>query len=164
MRQNPLRTDFQQHYEAIVADYNREKERLTIERTFEALLRLVTELDDEERRAVREGLDEESLAVFDLLRKPALSPSDSRRIKAVAVELLKTLKAEQLRVDQWRDKEASRDAVRVTIRDFLWDDATGLPESYTDGEVTARSDEVFRHVFRAYPTLPSPCYETAAAA
>ena len=164
LRQNPLRTDFQQHYEAIVADYNREKERVTIERTFEALLRLVTELDAEERRAVREGLDEESLAVFDLLRKPALSPSDSRRIKAVAVELLKTLKAEQLRVDQWRDKEASRDAVRVTIRDFLWDDATGLPESYTDREVTARSDEVFRHVFRAYPTLPSPCYETAAAA
>ena len=164
LRQNPLRTDFQQHYEAIVADYNREKERVTIERTFEALLRLVKELDDEERRAVREGLDEESLAVFDLLKKPALRTSDIRRIKAVAVELLKTLKAEKLRVDQWRDKEASRDAVRVTIRDFLWDDATGLPESYTDGEVTARSDEVFRHVFRAYPTLPSPCYETAAAA
>ena len=164
LRQNPLRTDFQQHYEAIVAGYNREKERVTIERTFEALLRLVKELDDEERRAVREGLDEESLAVFDLLRKPALSTSDIRRIKAVAVELLKTLKAEKLRVDQWRDKEASRDAVRVTIRDFLWDDATGLPESYTDGEVTARSDEVFRHIFRAYPTLPSPCYETAAAA
>ena len=164
LRQNPLRTDFQQHYEAIVADYNREKERVTVERTFEALLRLVKELDDEERRAVREGLDEESLAVFDLLKKPALSTPDIRRIKAVAVELLKTLKAEKLRVDQWRDKEVSRDAVRVTIRDFLWDDATGLPGSYTDGEVTARSDEVFRHVFRAYPTLPSPCYETAAAA
>ena len=104
------------------------------------------------------------MAVFDLLRKPALSTSDIRRIKAVAVELLKTLKAEKLRVDQWRDKEASRDAVRATIRDFLWDDTTGLPESYTDGEVTARSDEVFRHVFRAYPTLSSPCYETAAAA
>ena len=164
LRQNPLRTDFQQHYEAIVADYNRQKERVTIERTFEALLKLIEELDDEERRAIREGLDEEALAVFDLLRKPALSTSDIRHIKAVAVELLKTLKAEKLRVDQWRDKEASRDAVRVTIRDFLWDDATGLPESYTDGEVTARSDEVFRHVFRAYPTLPSPCYETVAAA
>ena len=37
LRQNPLRTDFQQHYEAIVADYNRQKERATIERTFETL-------------------------------------------------------------------------------------------------------------------------------
>ena len=163
LRQNPLRTDFQHHYEAIVAEYNREKDRVTIEQTFEALLKLVQELDKEQSRAVREGLDEESLAVFDLLKKPNLSKSDIRRIKAVAVELLETLKAEKLRVDQWRDKETSRDAVRVTIRDFLWSDATGLPESYTEGEVVVRSDEVFRHVFRAYPTLPSPYYETAAA-
>ena len=163
LRQNPLRTDFQHHYEAIVAEYNREKDRVTIEQTFEALLKLVQELDKEQSRAVREGLNEESLAVFDLLKKPNLSKSDIRRIKAVAVELLETLKAEKLRVDQWRDKETSRDAVRVTIRDFLWSDATGLPESYTEGEVVVRSDEVFRHVFRAYPTLPSPYYETAAA-
>ena len=163
LRQNPLRTDFQHHYEAIVAEYNREKDRVTIEQTFEALLKLVQELDKEQSRAVREGLDEESLAVFDLLKKPNLSKSDIRRIKAVAVELLETLKAEKLRVDQWRDKETSRDAVRVTIRDFLWSDATGLPQSYTEGEVVVRSDEVFRHVFRAYPTLPSPYYETAAA-
>lgn len=54
---NPLRTDFQRHYEAIVVEYNREQDRITIERTFEALLKLVQELDEEENRAVREGLD-----------------------------------------------------------------------------------------------------------
>lgn len=31
MLQNPLRTDFQRHYENIVAEYNREKDRATIE-------------------------------------------------------------------------------------------------------------------------------------
>jgi type I restriction enzyme R subunit len=67
LQQNPLRTDFQQHYEQIVSEYNREKDRVTIERAFEALFTLVQELDDEEHRAVREGLDEESLAVFDLI-------------------------------------------------------------------------------------------------
>ena len=41
LAQNPLRTDFQQHYEKLVADYNREKDRVTIEKTFEALLKLV---------------------------------------------------------------------------------------------------------------------------
>ena len=35
LAQNPLRTDFQQHYERLVADYNREKDRVTIEQTFE---------------------------------------------------------------------------------------------------------------------------------
>ena len=136
---------------------------MTVQRTFEALLKFVQELDQEESRAVREGLDEESLAVFDLLRKPDLSAQDIKRIKTIAVELLQTLKAEKLRVDQWREKEATRDAVHVTIHDFLYSDETGLPTgSYTDGEVTFRSDEIFRHVFRAYPTLPSPYYETAA--
>ncbi|KKK48199.1 hypothetical protein LCGC14_3147550, partial [marine sediment metagenome] len=38
------------------------------------------ELNDEERRAVREGLDEESLALFDLLRKPDLNAKDVKRV------------------------------------------------------------------------------------
>jgi len=63
LQQNPLRTDFQQHYEKIVAEYNHEKDQVIIEQPFEALLKLVQELNDEESRAVREGLDEESLAI-----------------------------------------------------------------------------------------------------
>jgi type I restriction enzyme R subunit len=160
---NPLRTDYQHHFEEIVAEYNREKDRVTIEQTFEALLRLVSELDEEEHRAIREGLDEESLAIFDLLKKPDLSAADIKRIKQVAVELLKTLKAEKLKIDHWRDKESTRDAVRLAIRDFLWSEETGLPlNSYTEADVKTKSEEVFVHIFRAYPTLPSPYYEMRA--
>ena len=164
LQQNPLRIDFQQHYEEIVAQYNREKDRVTLEQTFEALLKLAQELDAEQSRAAREDLDEESLAVFDLLRKPRLSKADIRRIKAVAAELLATLKAGKLRVDQWRAKQATCDAVRVAIHDFLYSDKIGLPQSYTDTEIAERSAEVFLHVFQVYPTLPSPYYETAVAA
>ena len=83
---------------------------------------------------------------------------------AVADGLLEELKSEKLRVDQWRDKEATRDAVRVTIRDFLWSDKTGLPVAlYSEDDVNIRMEDVFRHVFRAYPTVPSPYYENAAA-
>jgi type I restriction enzyme, R subunit len=157
--QNPLRTDFQQHYEQIVAEYNREKDRATIEKTFEDLFNLVQDLDEEERRAVREGLDEESLAIFDLLKKPDLNASDIKRIKKVSVDLLERLKAEKLRNDHWRDKEATRDAVRLAIRDFLWDDATGLPvESFAEEDVETKADDLFRHIYRAYPTVPSPHY------
>ena len=159
--QNPLRTDFQQHYEQIVSEYNREKDRVTIEQTFEALFKLVQELDVEEHRAVREGLDEESLAIFDLLRKPDLNAAEIKRIKAVAVQLLERLKAEKLQVDHWRDKEATRDAVRVAIRDYLWDEKTGLPvEVFAEDDVKARYEEVFRHIYRAYPTVPSPYFGT----
>jgi len=163
LRQNPLRTDFQAHYEEVVAEYNREKDQVTIEQTFTALMKLARDLSVEESRAVREGLNEESLAIFDLLKREALSAADIKRIKAVAVGLLGELKAEKLRVDQWRDKEATRDAVRVAIRDFLWSDRTGLPVAlYSEEEVKLRAEDVYRHVFTAYPTVPSPYYGSAA--
>ena len=122
------------------------------------MLRFVQDLDEEATRAVREGLDVESVAIFDLLKKPELTPKDIARIKQVAVGLLATLKTEKLRVDQWRDKEATRDAVRSTIFDFLYSDNTGLPDVYADEEIKAKAEDVFRHVFYAYPTLPSPLY------
>ena len=81
------------------------------------------------------------------------------------MELLRTLKAEKLRVDQWRDKESTRDAVQVAIHDFLWSDETGLPaDGYSEDDVAVISENVFRHVFRAYPEVPSPYYEREAAA
>ncbi len=164
MLQNPLRTNFQQHYEQIVSEYNREKDRVTIEQTFEALFKLVQELDDEAHRAVREGLDEESLAIFDLLKKPDLKPPEIQRIKAVATQLLARLKEEKLRVDQWRDKEATRDAVRQAIHDFLWSEDTGLPvDCFAEKDVKVKAEEVFRHIYRAYPTVPSPYFSAHAA-
>jgi len=162
LERNPLRTDFQLHYEEIVAEYNREKDRVTIEKTFEDLFRFYNDLDEEENRAIREGLDEESLSIFDLLKKKDLSPKDIKQIKTVAVGLLETLKTEKLRIDHWRDKESTRDSVRVAIRNFLWDDETGLPvDVYSDDEVGLKSEDVFRHVYWAYPTVPSPFFETA---
>ncbi len=117
------------------------------------------ELDDEAHRAVREGLDEESLAIFDLLNKTDLKLSDIQRIKAVATQLLMRLKEEKLRVDQWREKEATRDAVRQAIHDFLWSEDTGLPvDCFAEQEVEVKAEDVFRHIYRAYTTVPSPFF------
>jgi len=81
MQQNPLRTDFQERFETIVAEYNNEKDRATIEKTFEELMKFVKGLDYETSRTVREGLDEENLALFDLLVKPDLSKQEIEKIK-----------------------------------------------------------------------------------
>ena len=157
--QNPLRTDFQRHYDEIVAAYNSEKDRVTIEQTFADLLKFVEELGEEESRAMREGLDEESLAIFDLLKKSDLTAANIKRIKEVAAGLLKTLKTEKLRVDHWREKEFTRDAVLMTIHNFLFDENTGLPfPVYTETEVSDKTTAVFQHVFRVYPIVPSPYY------
>lgn len=164
LMQNPLRTDFQQHYEGIVAEYNREKDRATIEKTFEALIKYVETLSEEEARAVREGLTEESLAIFDLLKKNDLSRADIKRIKSVAAELLDSLKAEKLKIDNWREKETTRDAVRTAIKDFLWDEKTGLPiDTYSENDVIQKAEDVFTHVFRVYTTVPSPYFSSPSA-
>ena len=62
LARNPLRMDYQEKYEQIVADYNREKNRVTIEETFRRLVELGDELDAEQKRAVEEGLSEDELA------------------------------------------------------------------------------------------------------
>ena len=160
---NPLRADLQKHYEEIVDRYNHEKDRMIIQRTFEALLEFVKKLSEEEQRAVLEGLSEEELAVFDLLKKPQLRPHQVERVKEISRELLERLKAEKLRVDRWREREATRAAVQVEVRDFLWSDETGLPRAYSEPEVDSRADDVFRHLYRAYPTVPSPLYASSAA-
>lgn len=159
LAQNPLRTDLQQHYEQVIEEYNREKDRAVIEKTFEELMRFIEDLSEEENRHVREGLDEETLAVFDILKKPDLKPSEIKRVKRVAGELLEHLKSEKLRIDRWKEKEATRDAVETAILDFLYDETTGLPvDGYSDQEVYAYAGSVFGHIYRAYPTVPSPIY------
>jgi len=146
LRQNPLRTDFQKHYEELVAGYNDEKDAVTIERTFAALLKLVEMLDDEQQRAVREGLDEDTLALFDLLLKPNLDKGDIRRLKSVAVGLYETLQAQIAAMQDFAAKQATRDQMRTTIRNYLWSDRTGLPSSYAEPEVEAKTEAVFAHL------------------
>jgi hypothetical protein len=66
-------------------------------------------------------------------------------------------------IDHWREKETTRDGVRITIHDFLYSEATGLPiSSYSEAEVGVKTENVFRHVYWAYPTVPSPYYSTHA--
>ena len=125
LMQNPLRTDYQEHYEKLVKEYNQEKDRVNIESTFEALLKFNERLSQEEKRAMREGLDEESLAIFDLLSKQSLRPSEISKIKQVAISLLSSLKAERLNVANWQQKESSRDGVKQQIYDFLYNEKTG---------------------------------------
>ena len=83
LARNPSRMDYQQKYEEIVADYNREKDRVTIEETFRRLTELMDELDAEQRRAVEEGLNEDELALFDLLNKDDLGDRGARKDKTV---------------------------------------------------------------------------------
>ncbi len=113
------------------------------------MLKLVDELSEEEQRAVKEGLSEESLALFDLLLKPDLSKKEIDHIKKVAEGLYKTLNEEVRRIQNFAAKQGMRDEIKIKIKDFLWDEETGLPESFAPDEVEEKTDAVFRHLIVA---------------
>jgi type I restriction enzyme R subunit len=91
LQQNPLRMDYYKKYAEIIADYNREKDRVTIEETFARLVDLVASLDAEQRRAAEEGLEEPELALFDLLQRDGLSGADRERVKLASKDLLESI-------------------------------------------------------------------------
>lgn len=116
------------------------------------------QITEEEFRAKREGLDEDMLALFDLLKKPELSKQNITRLKDVAVELLAYLNTDPLSIANWREKEATRDAVKVSIQDFLYSDRTGLPLSYSEAEIQQKVDLVYIHIFQNYHGFQSSRY------
>jgi len=151
LKRNPLRTDFNKRYQEIIKEYNEEKNRSTIEKTFEELMKYYRQLSEEEKRAAREGLDEEKLAVFDLLLKPDISKADREKVKRLSSKLLESLKAEKLSVENWREKEVTKAAVKTFIYNYLYDENTGLPDPfYSEDDVEDKADIVFEHVFMQY--------------
>ncbi len=73
-----------------------------------------------------ENLEEEELAIVDLLTKPDITLSEKEKlaVKNVAKELLSTLKQEKLVLD-WRRRQQPKAAVKVAIADIF----DQLPES-----------------------------------
>jgi len=77
----------------------------------------------------------------------------------VATGLLATLKARLAEIADWQATETNRDSIRVTIHNYLYADATGLPiDAYKEDGIETLASDVFRHVWRAYPIVPSPLY------
>ena len=77
LARNPLRMNYEKKYQEIIAAYNQDKDRATVEDTFIKLMIHVNSLDAEQRRAVEEGLSEDQLALFDLLQRSDLSKVDT---------------------------------------------------------------------------------------
>jgi type I restriction enzyme R subunit len=148
MAANPSRINFYEKYQQIIHDYNQEQNRVTIEKTFEELMKLSDQLSEEERRFVREGFDDdEQLSMYDVLMKDNLSKDDIKKLKTVAKELLEKIKALLATMDHPFDKQETKAAIIITIRDILWQE---LPESYSEENITQYRDAVYNYVSQHY--------------
>ena len=145
---NPARIDYYERYRKIIEAYNSEQDRASIEKTFMDLMDLAESMDEETSRYVREGFDsDEELSLYDLLFSENLSKKDIEEIKLVAKELLSRIKAKIAEMHHWADKQVTRDAVKIVIRDVLWD---GLPESYPNESIDMYREKVFEYVYMRY--------------
>jgi type I restriction enzyme, R subunit len=146
LARNPARMDYQRKYEDIVADYNREKDRTTIEETFRRLIQLVNSLDEEQKRAAKEGLSEDELAMFDLLQKEGLDKSARERVKQASKELLASIKARLEQLDRFWETEQTKADIEVFILDEIFAGLPTPPFSAEEKEQVAKN--VYAHVWQ----------------
>jgi len=146
VRLNRTRMDYLERFQAMIDDYNAGS--LNAEEFFQQLMVFARSLNEEEQRGVSEQLNEEELALFDLLTKPQIEMTEAERdkVKATARELLNTLKASKLVLD-WRKRQQARAEVRVTIEKLL---DRGLPKVYTPALFEQKATAVFQHIYDAY--------------
>ena len=145
---NPSRINFYEKYKEIINDYNIEQNRATIEKTFEELMKLSRELEEEDKRYIREGFEnDEQLSMFDVLMKDDLSKEDIKKLKKVSVELLDKIKQLLATMDHPFDKPETRSIIDNTIRDTLW---AYLPDSYSDENINYYRGAVYNYVCQHY--------------
>lgn len=143
---NPSRSDFMEKLQKLIEKYNAGS--MNIEAFFQQLMAFTEELQEEDQRAIREGLTEEELALFDIITKPAPEMSDNEvtQVKAMCRELLKTLKQEKLVLD-WRKKAQAKGDVRRTL-EIVFD--RGLPESFDEAVYNEKCEAAFHHLMTSY--------------
>ncbi|NQV89928.1 type I restriction endonuclease subunit R [Candidatus Uhrbacteria bacterium] len=152
VKRNKKRAKFMERLMSLLKEYNSGAH--DVDQLFDDLVTLAKDLDEEEQRAVKENLNEDELAIFDLLVKENLNPDEVSSIKNSTHELLENLRP--LLVPHWRDFEVNRAGVKIVISDLLF---TKLPEpTYTEKECELKGLEVYNFVYEHYQDARSLAY------
>ncbi|MCT7864263.1 MAG: type I restriction endonuclease subunit R [Lactobacillus iners] len=145
---NPDRINYYERYQQIINDYNSEKDRATIEKTFMELMNLAKTMSREEQRYAREGFQsDEELALYDMLFRENLSSTDIKKLKEVAASLLQKIKNKIDTCDHWTDKQETKADIDNLIRDTLWEE---LPECYDDDSISKYRGKIYEYVSIRY--------------
>ena len=144
---NPTRVDYYNRYMGIIEAYNAEQDRSTIEKTFMELMDLAKSMSEEEQRYAREGFsNDEELSIYDLLFSDNLSKSDIDKIKKMSKDLLQKIKERIAGMDHWTDKQETRAAVDILIRNVLYEE---IPDSMFD-RLEAYRKAIYEYVYTHY--------------
>jgi len=144
MRENKTRGSFLDRFEKIIDEYN--SGSISIEKAYEELTIEAEHLSAEQTRAAREGMSEEELELFDLLKKDKLSNPEKQKVKLAAQSLLKKLKnaKDTVLIQAWHKELRSQERVRREIQVVL---NKNLPDSYDRELFSQKTDVVFQHFY-----------------
>ena len=109
-------------------------------------MNLVNNLDEEQKRAAKEGLSEHELALFDLLQKKDLAKAQRERLKQASRDLLVSLQALLSGLDRFWEKEQTKADVEIFILDRLFAVLPTPPFTAEEKEEAAR--RVYQHVWQ----------------
>jgi len=141
---NRTRQDLQQKFLDLIEEYN--LGAYNAEELFRHLEAFIRELNEEDKRTVKEGLTEEELAIFDLLLDGVtLSDKERSQVKAIAKLLIE--KMQDALVIDWRKKQRTKAKIRNLIEVVLDE----LPDVYDDDLWPKACSEIFMHVYEKYP-------------
>lgn len=144
---NQTRADLLEKLRALIDRYNSGSQN--IDSWFDDLKDFLNQVREEEQRGLLEGLNEEELALFDILTKPepALTEKERQQVKLASQNLLRILKEQKLVLDWWKRQETRADVKRF-ISDVL---NSQLPEVPFDRKLFEdKCQRTFEHVFAQY--------------
>ena len=127
LSENVTRRDFAEKLQEIINRYNTGGS--STENYYQELVDHTEMLSVEATRAVREGLTDDELEIFDLLKKSKLTKTEEQRVKLAAKALLRRLKSEPppVLIQNWHMDVRSTKRVRRVVEEILDKE---LPESY----------------------------------
>lgn len=127
LEQNSNRIDFAQRLQEIIEDYN--SGGTSNENYYDQLIQFSKEMKKEAERHVYEGLSEDELEIYDLIKKENLTAKEEKKVKLAAKHLIIRLREGQPKVlvqDWWKDGQTLA-KVKTTVEEVL---DTDLPASY----------------------------------
>ncbi len=137
---NSTRRDFAEHLQEIIDRYNSGSSNT--ENIYEELIDFTKDLQVEDERHIREGLSENELELFDLLKKEKMTKAEEQKVKLAAKKLLVRLTEEQppILIEAWFKDAQTRKIVRHSVEEIL---DSELPDSYDKTTFRTTSELVF---------------------
>lgn len=140
LKVNSTRKDFARRLQEIINRYN--AGGASNESYFDELVKFTKEMKAEDERHVREGLTEDELEIFDLLKKEKMIQAEEQAVKLAAKKLLERLKmgTPRVLVQDWFKDNQSKKQVRSTVEAVLNEQ---LPDTYDRSIFTDKCNRVF---------------------